>query len=80
MRSWQVESRFEGGTGRVGEVWEWLGWWLDWEGVGCAGGSWRDLEDQKTDWGLLGDSDLDECWALMPYRHSPEGVLWAQGI
>ena len=48
MRLWQVESRFEGGTGRVGEVWEWLGWWLDREGVGVLGGSRRDLEEQKT--------------------------------
>ena len=62
-----------------GKDWEWLGWWLDWEGVGIGVG-WRVLEEQKTDWGLLGDTDLDECWALMRYRHSPDGVLWGQGI
>ena len=59
--------------------WEWLGWWLDWDGVGIGRGL-RVLEQQKTDWGLLGDKDLDECWVLMRYRHSPDGVLWAQGI
>ena len=26
-------------------------------------------------WGLPGDEDLDECWVLMRYRHSPVGVL-----